>query len=72
MSTVTPRRAETLEESSARRLLFWLERGELVVGREEGEDGGGCLLFSVVSFGHGGNWWMVVRGEGRVCLVVSE
>lgn len=57
MSTVTPRNAETLEESSERRVLFCLQGGgggvsEVFVGK-----GKGGVLFAGVGFGHG-----VLRG----------
>lgn len=56
MSTVTPRRAETLEESSERRVLFclWVVR-VCGFGKPESMSRVGMdVLLAVVSCGHGG------------------
>ena len=64
MSTVTPLRAETLEESSERRLLFCLYGRSLRLARcnnrgGEGQEGPGNVLFAFVCVRHGG--WLGIR-----------
>ena len=75
MPTVTPRRAETLEESSERRELFCLIQG-LVKGTDIcrevswgalAEIGVG-LLFSFVGVGHGGGFGRLGNLKDRLRL----